>query len=30
MYYEIALDLPKAGFDFYAGGGFSETDYYCR
>ena len=21
-YYEIALDLPKAGFDFYAGGGF--------
>ena len=21
MYYEIALDLPKAGFDFYAGGG---------
>lgn len=22
MYYEIALDLPKAGFDFYAGGGF--------
>ncbi|WP_294630673.1 alkaline phosphatase [uncultured Bacteroides sp.] len=22
MYYEIALDLPKAAFDFYAGGGF--------
>lgn len=22
MYYEIALDLPKAGFDFHAGGGF--------
>lgn len=22
MYYEIALDLPKSGFDFYAGGGF--------
>ena len=22
MYYEIATDLPKAGFDFYAGGGF--------
>lgn len=22
MYYEIALDLPKAGFDFYAGSGF--------
>ncbi len=22
MYYEIALDLPKADFDFYAGGGF--------
>lgn len=22
MAYEIALDLPKAGFDFYAGGGF--------
>lgn len=22
MYYEIALDLPKANFDFYAGGGF--------
>ena len=21
-YYEIATDLPKAGFDFYAGGGF--------
>lgn len=22
MYYEIATDLPKAGFDFYAGSGF--------
>lgn len=22
MFYEIATDLPKAGFDFYAGGGF--------
>ena len=22
MYYEIALDLPRAGFDFYAGSGF--------
>lgn len=22
MYYEIAIDLPKAGFDFYAGAGF--------
>lgn len=22
MYYEIALDLPQANFDFYAGGGF--------
>ncbi len=22
MYYEIALDLPKAGFDFHAGSGF--------
>ena len=22
MYYKIALDLPKANFDFYAGGGF--------
>ena len=22
MYYEIATDLPKAGFDFYAGAGF--------
>ena len=22
MYYEIALDLPKANLDFYAGGGF--------
>lgn len=29
MYYEIALDLPKAGFDFYAGSGFlkPETTY---
>ena len=28
MYYEIALDLPRAGFDFYAGSGFlsPETD----
>ena len=26
MYYEIALDLPKAGFDFYAGGGFLKPD----
>ena len=25
MYYEIATDLPKAGFDFYAGGGFLKT-----
>lgn len=24
MYYEIAHDLPKANFDFYAGGGFLE------
>ena len=24
MYYEIALDLPKANFDFYAGGGFQK------
>lgn len=24
MYYEIATDLPKAGFDFYAGSGFLE------
>lgn len=24
MYYSIALDLSKAGFDFYAGGGFIE------
>lgn len=26
MYYEIALDLPKAGFDFYAGGGFLKPE----
>ena len=26
MYYEIALDLPKANFDFYAGGGFLKPD----
>ena len=26
MYYEIASDLPKAGFDFYAGGGFLKPD----
>ena len=26
MYYEIALDLPKADFDFYAGGGFLKPD----
>ncbi len=25
-YYEIATDLPKANFDFYAGGGFLRTD----
>lgn len=25
-YYEIALDLPKAGFDFYAGSGFLRPD----
>ncbi|MBQ8874466.1 MAG: alkaline phosphatase [Bacteroides sp.] len=25
-YYEIALDLPKAGFDFYAGGGFVKPE----
>ena len=25
-YYEIALDLPKAGFDFYAGSGFLKPD----
>lgn len=24
MYYEIGTDLPKAGFDFYAGSGFRE------
>jgi alkaline phosphatase len=29
MYYEIATDLPKAGFDFYGGSGFlrPETNY---
>ena len=26
MYYEIATDLPKAGFDFYAGSGFLSPD----
>ncbi len=26
MYYEIARDLPKAGFDFYAGSGFLKPD----
>lgn len=26
MYYEIALELPQAGFDFYAGGGFLKPD----
>ncbi len=26
MYYEIALDLPKADFDFYAGGGFLKSN----
>ena len=26
MYYEIATDLPKAGFDFYAGSGFLEAN----
>ena len=26
MYYEIATDLPKAGFDFYAGSGFLEPN----
>lgn len=25
-YYEIALDLPRAGFDFYAGSGFLKPD----
>ncbi len=25
-YYEIALDLPKAGFDFYAGSGFKKPE----
>lgn len=30
MYYEIATDLPKAGFDFYAGAGFLKPDYYLR
>ncbi len=27
MYYEIALDLPKANFDFYAGGGFLKANH---
>lgn len=26
MYYEIGTDLPKAGFDFYAGAGFLRPD----
>lgn len=26
MYYEIALDIPKANFDFHAGGGFLRPD----
>lgn len=26
MYYEIALDLPKANFDFYAGSGFAKPN----
>lgn len=26
MYYEIALDLPKAGFDFYGGSGFQRPN----
>ncbi len=26
MYYEIATDLPKAGFDFYGGSGFLKPD----
>ena len=26
MYYEIAMDLPKADFDFYAGGGFLKPE----
>lgn len=26
MYYEIATDLPKAGFDFYAGAGFLQPE----
>ena len=26
MYYEIACDLPVAGFDFYAGGGFLKPE----
>ena len=26
MYYEIALDLPKAGFDFYGGSGFMKPN----
>jgi len=24
MYYEISLDLPKSGFDFFGGGGFAD------
>lgn len=26
MYYEIGTDLPKTGFDFYAGAGFLQTE----
>ena len=26
MYYEVATDLPKAGFDFYAGSGFLKPE----
>lgn len=26
MYYEIALDIPASGFDFFAGGGFLRPD----
>lgn len=26
MYYEIALELPKSGFDFFAGAGFLKSD----
>lgn len=30
MYYEIATDLPKAGFDFYAGSGFLKPNKAYR